>query len=96
MTYARREEIFSKEALTNQEIAELFDCSIPKASQIAHEIKRRVGSRIDFEGRVHVQDYLDYMEIKSERMDMYRRPLDEDSKPPVVRRTVCYDVGGQI
>lgn len=95
MTYARREEIFSKEALTNQNLAELFECSIPKASNIANEIKREVGSRIKFEGRVHVQDYLDYMQIKEERMAMYKKPLDEDSAPPVVRRTVCYDVGGQ-
>ena len=86
MTYAEREEIFSKEVLTNEDIARLFKCSIPKASQIAHEIKRKVGSRIDFEGRVHVQDYLDYMEIKAERMDMYRKPLEE----PKVGKTVCW------
>ena len=94
MTYAEREAIFSKEALTNQDIAKLFKCSIPKASKMAQEIKRRVGSRIDFEGRVHVQDYLDYMEIKEERMSMYRKPLDEDSAPPIVRRTVCYSTEG--
>ena len=87
MTYAEREEMFAKEALTNEDIAKLFDCSIAKASQIAHEIKRKVGSRIRFEGRVHVQDYLDYMQIKAERMDMYRKPPKEVEMP---RKSVCW------
>ena len=87
MTFAEREEIFAKEVLTNEDIARLFRCSIPKASQIAHEIKRKVGSRIDFEGRVHIQDYLDYMEVKAERLDMYRKPQVEVEMP---KKSVCW------
>lgn len=91
MTFEEREAIFAKEALTNEDIAKLFECSIPKASQIAHEIKRKVGSRIKFEGRVHVQDYLDFMEIKQERIDMYRKPPIEVEMP---KKSVCW--GGQV
>jgi hypothetical protein len=87
MTYARREEIFSKEALTNQDLAELFDVCESSASQKAKEIRRVVGDRLGIQGRVHVQDYLDYMQIKAERMDMYRKPQKEVEMP---RKSVCW------
>ena len=94
MTYAEREAIFSKEALSNQDLMKLFDCAESTASQKAQEIRRVVGDRLGIQGRIHVQDYLDYMQIKEERMGMYRKPID-DSKPQILKRTVCYDTRGE-
>ena len=89
MTFAEREAIFAKEALTNQDLMKLFDCSKSTASQKAHEIKRRVGDRLGIQGRVHVQDYFDYMNIKSEALERYKKPMSDDSLPPIIKRTVC-------
>ena len=89
MTYAEHEAIFSKEALTNQDLMKLFDCSESMASQKAHEIKRVVGDRLRIKGRVHVQDYFDYMNIKGAALERYKKPISDDSVPPIVRKTVC-------
>ena len=56
MTFQRREEIFSKEALTNRDLAELLDVCESTASQKAQEIRRVVGDRLGIQGRIHVQD----------------------------------------
>ena len=77
MDYKRREEIFSKEALTTPELAELFDCSRSKASSILMEIKRVAGDRLHTEGRIHIQDYLNWLCLdKDVCKDRYIRPED--------------------
>lgn len=65
MTIAEREEIFSKEILTADDIAKLFGCSKRTAYDVIANIKlryNRLGKTIGgscFAGKVHVQDYLD-------------------------------------
>lgn len=65
MTNAEREEIFSKEILTADDIAKLFGCSKRTAYDVIANIKlryNRLGKTIGgscFAGKVHVQDYLD-------------------------------------
>lgn len=63
MTYERREEIFSKEYLTNKEIAEIFGVGPCKGSSIIGDIKRKVGDRLNIKGKVHVQDYFDAFDL---------------------------------
>ena len=65
MTVAEREEIFSKEILTADDIAKLFGCSKRTAYDVIANIKLRY-NRLEktiggscFAGKVHVQDYLD-------------------------------------
>lgn len=72
MTYARREEIFSKEVITTSELAELLNLSYSNASTELNGIKRFISSkggtpRILTSGKLHVQDYLDVFRLNGER-----------------------------
>lgn len=71
MTYQRREEIFSREALGCSEIMELLGVGKSTAYNIIAEIKRS-NDRLGIEGKVHVQDYLDYYNLPVTRR--YERP----------------------
>lgn len=71
MTYSRREEIFSKECLTIKDIQELFSVSYGAAAKIIRDIKRSIEFsgkrlRLDMNGKIHVQDYLDYNNVENQ------------------------------
>ena len=73
MTYAKREEIFSKEVLSISDIQELYGLSYQQSSRFLREIKTWFklngrNLRIDIEGKIHVQDYLEYLNIKSDNL----------------------------
>ena len=87
MDYKRREEIFSKEAITLEEFAELMAVSLGTASTKMKEIKRRVGDRLGVQGRIHVADYLAYMELSSES-PRYSRPTGE-VQDKIYRDSIC-------
>ena len=61
MSYKRREEILSKESIHYTELAELFGIAESTACSKMEEIKRVVGDRLNIKGRLHVQDYLDWV-----------------------------------
>lgn len=68
MTYARREEIFSKEYISIADMQDLLGLSYNDAAIKIREIKRAIelsGQRVrlDIQGKLHVQDYLDYFRI---------------------------------
>lgn len=69
MTYAEREDIFSKEVLTIADIARLYDVCLDKAGEMMRDIKRHLkltGTlRVDIQGKLHTQDYFDYFNIKN-------------------------------
>lgn len=68
MTYARREEILSKDVITTDELQELLALSnLPQASSKMSEIKRKVGDRLGVKGKIHIEDYLEYFNIKTDR-----------------------------
>lgn len=80
MTYARREEIFSKEYLSIADLQELLDLKYQGAAELMRNIKRGLcfrgqGVRLDLQGKLHVQDYLDYFNIKN--VDRYKKPMNE-------------------
>ena len=64
MTYEEREAIFSKEALNNEDIMKLFGVCKTESTNIMMRIKRKTGDRLGVKGKLHVQDYLDYFNIK--------------------------------
>ncbi len=75
MTYARREEILSKEVISTEEFAELFGISKKEASTQVSAIKRRIECdgripRVVTCGKLHIQDYF----------DVFRIPVDRYSK----------------
>mgnify|MGYP007037141780 CR=1 FL=1 len=68
MTYARREEIFSKDFITTKELKELLRIkNISSASRKVMEIKRVVGDRLGIKGRIHTEDYFEFFNIKTDR-----------------------------
>lgn len=73
MTYAMREEIFSKEYLSIKDIQELLGMKYQDAAKTMRDIKRRT-DRLGIRGKIHVQDYLDYFKIPPDR---YVKPEDE-------------------
>ena len=73
MTYAMREEIFSKEYLSIEDVQELLGMSYDDAARTKRNIKRRT-DRLGIRGKLHVQDYLDYFQIPPDR---YVKPKEE-------------------
>ena len=73
MTYAMREEIFSKEYLSVKDIQELLGLHYQDAARTMRNIKRRT-DRLGIRGKLHVQDYLDYFEIPPDR---YVKAIEE-------------------
>lgn len=79
MTYAERQEIFSKEYITTKELAELLGIAYTKASTLLQTIKRKTGDRLGIKGKIHIQDYLDYYHLdgSSQRYSMELQGEDE-------------------
>ena len=80
MTYARREEIFSKEYLSISDLMELLDLKYQGAAELMRDIKRRLefngqGVRLNIQGKIHTQDYLDYFNITS--LERYSKSIGE-------------------
>lgn len=70
MTYAKREEIFSKEYLSIPDLQELFDLKYQGAAELMRDIKRYLEFngqtvRLSMQGKLHIQDYMDYFRITS-------------------------------
>ena len=73
MTVAERQEIFAKEYLSNEDLQKLFNLHPSEASRYMNAIKKKltIGKskelRLDIRGKLHVQDYLDYLGVTSDR-----------------------------
>jgi hypothetical protein len=68
MTYSRREEIFSKDYISIADIQDLLGMGYDDAAKLIRDIKRKMQFagkelRLDVQGKLHVQDYLDYFRI---------------------------------
>lgn len=66
MTYARREEIFSKETMSIKEFGEIMNLSYQMAARLIREIKRK-SSRPQIEGILLIEDYFDYYNINDKQ-----------------------------
>ncbi len=74
MTYTEREKIFSKEALSINDMQLLLGVGYCEAAKIIRNIKRRT-DRLGVKGKIHVQDYLDYFQIPPDR---YVKPIESE------------------
>ena len=76
MTMDERKEIFAKEYLSIDDICKLYDLVPSHASTFMGKIRKKltIGMkqelRLDVRGRLHIQDYLDYIGVKSDRYSM--------------------------
>ena len=71
MTFERRNEIFSKEALSIDDVKELLGVSYDTAQKLIQTIRRH-SDRLNIHGKVHIQDYIGYFHLPPER---YYRPI---------------------
>ena len=62
MTYARREEIFSKETMNIEEFGEVMNLSYQMAARLIRDIKRK-SSRPQIQGILLIEDFFDYYNI---------------------------------
>jgi hypothetical protein len=74
MTYARREEIFSKETMSITEFGEVMNLSYQMAARVIRDIKR-TSNRPQIQGVLFVEDFFDYYGITDKQR--YVRPMDE-------------------
>lgn len=74
MTYEQREDIFSKEYLSISDIQSLLGLTYQDAARIIRNIKRKT-DRLGIRGKIHVQDYFDYFNIKTERYSCVKKKL---------------------
>ena len=87
MTYAEREAIFSKDYLTIADLGVLLGLTYQMAAKRMRDIKRK-NDRLGIQGKIHVQDYLEYFALPSDR---YRRRCDgEGSEEDRKLRSVCF------
>ena len=78
MTYAQREEIFAKEYISINDLRELLGLTYGQAARVIREIKRK-SDRLCVQGKVHVQDYIEYFNLPlSERYT--KRKENENGK----------------
>ena len=62
MTYARREEIFSKDTMSIEEFRELMNLTYQVAARVIRNIKR-TSNRPQMRGVLLVEDFFDYYKI---------------------------------
>lgn len=66
MTKERKEEIFSQEYLSINDIGEIFGLSYQMAAKKMREIKRK-NDRLKLQGKLYIQDYFDYFDKEISR-----------------------------
>ena len=64
MTYAEREQIFAKEYLTIADLQDLLGLTYSAAATLIRTIKRSY-DRLHIQGKIHVQDYIDFFELNN-------------------------------
>ena len=75
MDYKRREEIFSKDHITPQELQELLGFkTLSETSSMMTKIRLKVGDRLGIRGRIHTEDYFAYFGIS---IDRYVKPIED-------------------
>lgn len=79
MTYLEREQIFSKEVLTIKDMSLLLDVNYNDSAKLIRDIKTSLklkgGVRLDIQGKLHTQDYLDYFNISN--LERYKKLKDD-------------------
>ena len=74
MTYARREEIFSKETMSITEFGEVMNLSYQMAARVIRNIKR-TSNRPQIQGVLLIEDFFDYYGITDKQR--YIREIEE-------------------
>ena len=76
MTYAMREAIFSKEVLCIGDIMLICSMNYQAAAQLIRNVRRKC-DRLGLEGKLHVQDYLDYFGLDGNSERYAKRRVED-------------------
>lgn len=76
MTYARREEIFSKDTMSIEEFGEVMNLTYQMAARVIRDIKR-TSNRPQMRGVLLVEDFFDYYGI-TDKQRYVKQELSED------------------
>lgn len=86
MTMQERQEIFAKEYLSIDDMSKLYGLSYPHASKMILDIKKKLvlgngqGLRLEMQGKLHIQDYLDYIGVRSDRYVIHNTGGEENAE----------------
>lgn len=78
MTMVERSEIFAKDVLTIADFQKLFDMNYNQASEMMVKIRTKLTKgmgkelRLDIKGKIHTQDYLDWVGVSENRYSMIK------------------------
>lgn len=82
MTFARREEILSKDILTIADVQELNGMTYQPAAKLVRDIKRILNSQYQVVGRIATSDYIKFFEgSKPKKPKSDAKPLIKERKP---------------
>lgn len=62
MTLEQRNEMFAKDYLSIADVQVLLNLKYGAAAELMREIKRK-SDRLHIQGKIHVQDYIDYFNL---------------------------------
>lgn len=79
MTQERRQEIFAQETLTCKDIMELFGIGKTAATNLMANIKLKHDT-LGIQGKVHINDYLQYFGVKPEARYVTCVVIDSDAE----------------
>lgn len=78
MDYKKREAIFSKECLDAKDFEVLFGVAYSTACEIIRKIKKHLGKdRLNLQGKIHVQDYIEWLDLNQDKyLERYTKPIE--------------------
>ena len=79
MTYARREEIFSKEVMSISEFCEVMNLSYQMAARVIRNIKR-ASARPQIQGVLLIEDFFDYYGITDKQRYIKNEYKEEEKQ----------------
>lgn len=81
MTFARREEILSKDILTIADVQELNGMTYQPAAKLVRDIKRILNSQYQVVGKIATSDYIKFFEgTKAEKPKTESKPSVKERK----------------
>ena len=90
MTEERRKQIMSQEALSINDISELYGVSYSQAATLIRRWKRQAGDRLSIQGRIHILDYKIAIRRDVDSEEIVRKENEEDDRKVRGVRSVCF------
>lgn len=77
MTVKERNEMFAKDYLTINDVQALLNMDYGSAAALIRQIRRKT-DRLNIQGKIHVQDYIDYFKLDISRYCAVSKETDRE------------------